>query len=86
MVDGRTIAPDQAAQEMRADLGAGVRDEHVSEDRRPSPEHGGQQAEQQPQKADAPQLRECDEDGIEPVGPVVDDPALQPPVEVDQPS
>jgi hypothetical protein len=84
MVDRRTIAVDESAQEMRPDLGGGVGGEHVAEDGRPAPEHGGEQREQEPEKADAAQVRESDEERVEPVGPVVDDPALQPPVELDQ--
>jgi hypothetical protein len=84
VVDGRTITADEPAEEVRADLGGGVGREHVSEDRRSSPEHGAQQSEEQPEKTDTTEVRESDEDGIEPVGPVVDDPAFEPPVEVDQ--
>lgn len=84
VVDRRTVAADQPAQNVRADLGGGVGGEHVPEDGRPAPEHGGEEPEQEPQKADAAQVRESNEDRVEPVGPVVDDPALQPPVEVDQ--
>jgi hypothetical protein len=83
VVDRRTIAADEPAQEVRADLGGSVGREHVSEERRSPPEHCGQQPEEQPEKADAPEVRKGDEDGIEPVGPVVDDPAFEPPVEVD---
>jgi hypothetical protein len=80
--DRRAITSDEVAQSQRADLGGGVGGEHVAEDRGSSPEHRRKHPEQQPQKADAAQLREGDEDGVEPVGPVVDDPALEPPVEV----
>ncbi|HET7856174.1 MAG TPA: hypothetical protein VFL41_06925 [Gaiellaceae bacterium] len=79
--DRRTVAVDEPAQELRGDLRDRVGDEGEPEDLGAAPEQSGGERQEQPEQTDAPELRERDEDAVQPVLAVEDDPALEPAIE-----
>ena len=78
------IAVDHATKDVRGSVGDDRRGQHPGEDRRLSPRERGQRAEQHPDPADPTDLGERDERLVEQFGAVLDDPALEPGVELGQ--
>ena len=82
--DVRPVAADHSSQELRGEIGDHHGGEHPAENRRAMPQERGEGAEEHPEQADPADVGEGDERIVELLGPVLDDPALEPGVELDQ--
>jgi len=78
---GRPVTPEGVTQERGERIRRDVTCQDVPENRRPPPEKSCQCCKQEPDRPVGAELRERDEEVVEPAHPVVDDPALESRVE-----
>jgi hypothetical protein len=78
----RPLTADGVAQDERQTIRDQIAEEDVEEDRRPPPVESGDGGDDEEDPALHAEVRERDEDRVEPLRPVVDDPALEPCIEV----
>jgi hypothetical protein len=81
---GRPRPADPLLERVREDVRDCVGDHHLAEDQRPPPQQGQRQRDREEDEPLGAEPREPDEDLVEPVRTVMDDPALDVPVEGDQ--
>lgn len=80
----RPRAVDRLLQPACGQVGGEVGGDDEQEQRRAPPEEGDEERDREPDEPERASVRKPLEDGIEPAGPMVDDPALEPVVEPDQ--
>jgi len=78
---GRPLATDRLPQPVRGPARGQIARQDEQEDRRTSPQHRREHRYDEPDQPGAAEMRESDEQVVEPVRPMVDDPALEPCVE-----
>jgi hypothetical protein len=78
------FAPDRLAETEREPAGEQTARQDEREDREPAPEDRRERGQHKPDEARLADVRETDEEIVEPWCPVVDDPALESRVEGDQ--
>jgi hypothetical protein len=78
----RPVAHSESTQELGRRLRDDIGDEDEHEDLQPAPENRRGKTQDEPENADTPELGERDEDLVQPLGAMQDDPPLEPVVEV----
>jgi hypothetical protein len=79
----RALAADRVAEDVRHEVGEEIPEQHVEKDRRPPPVERRDRGDDEEDRALDADSRERDEDRVEPFRPMVDDPALEPCIEID---
>jgi hypothetical protein len=79
----RALAADRVPENVRREVGEEIAEQHIEKDRRPAPVERRDRGDGEEDRALDADTRERDKDRVEPLRPMVDDPALEPCIESD---